>query len=447
VNHTTCPPGPRGLRSGRLYLTLCADKLGYLTRLAREYGDVAHVGSRDVVLLSHPDHVQEVLVNDPRGFAKPDVKVKRLLGEGLLTSNGDFHLRQRRLMQPAFRRERLAGYAAVMAGEAARACDRWSEGAPLDVPREMMRLTQAVVARALFQEDVAGADADAVGDALTEALEANPLATRCPALRLFRRVLPGFRDFYGARDRLDAIVYRMIRERQAAGRDRGSLLDALLRLSDESGGMSDRQVRDEVLTLFLAGHETTASALSWTWYLLARHPEVEARLHAEVDAVLAGREPTAADLPRLGYTEQVFRETLRLYPSVALLVPRRSLAEKVLGGYRFPAGTYFLLSPFITQRDPRFFPDPLRFDPDRWTPQFRQALPRFAYFPFGGGNRMCIGDQFAWMEGVLVLAAVVGRWRLELEPGHPPVEPHLAATLRPKPTIRLTPRRRHPCPA
>jgi cytochrome P450 len=258
-------------------------------------------------------------------------------------------------------------------------------------------------------------------------------------LRLLEHLrLPALRRFHRALDRLDAVVYKIIKEHRAAG-DQGSLLSTLLAARDTEGDgtvMSDQQVRDELITIFLAGHETTANALTWAWYLLAQHPVVEAKLHAEIDSTLAGRPPTVSDLPRLPYTESVLRETMRLYPPVPLLV-RRNIEEYSIAGYTLPEHTLIMFSSWLIQRDARFYPAPERFDPDRWTPKFRASLPRFAYFPFGGGPRLCIGEPFAWMEGTLVLAALGQKCRFRLAPGHPPVTWKLSTTLRPSPAVRM----------
>src|SRR5258707_8971850 len=255
---------------------------------------------------------------------------------------------------------------------------------------------------------------------------------------LERLPVPSLRSARMARARLDAIIYRMIADRRASGCDHGDLLSMLLTAQDEDegGGMTDQQVRDEAMTIFLAGHETTANALTWTWYLLGGAPDVEAKLHAEVDRVLHGRLPTMKDLAALSYVERVVTEAMRLYPP-AWIVGRRAIAEYQLGDYVVPPRSILVMSPYIMHRDPRFYADPERFDPDRWTPEFRAALPRFAYFPFGGGPRQCIGESFAWMELVLLVATIAQRWRFDLVPGHP-VVPQAAVTLRPKHGMKMT---------
>jgi cytochrome P450 len=309
----------------------------------------------------------------------------------------------------------------------------------------MMRLTLWIVGKTLFDANVL-AEADDVGGALTMVMRDSHARRRALVHVPATWPTPHNQRLRAARAQLDATVYRIIAERRQSGEDRGDLLSVLLRTRDQDVGgfMTDQQVRDEAMTLFLAGHETTANALTWTWYLLAQHPDVEARLHAEVDALGHGL-PTAADLPRLAYTRMVLAESMRLYPP-AWGMGRRALADVQIGGYTIPAGSLVLVSPYVTQRDARFFPDPGRFDPERWTTEAQAARPRFAYFPFGGGARQCIGEQFAWTEGILALATISRRWRLRLVPGHP-VALHPLITLRPRHGMRMTVHERRVIPS
>jgi cytochrome P450 len=423
------PPGPRARFPGQLLLAFRRDPLGFLERLARDYGDVSFVrlGDRRVHLLNHPDLIKDVLVTEHRRFHKGRglELAKHLLGDGLLTSEGDFHRRQRRLAQPAFHPQRIARYADAMVEHAERTSERWAELAVrtptpvLDLHQEMMRLTLGIVGKTLFATEVEG-EAHEIGQAITTSMELFRSFTTLPFAALLERLpLPSTWRFLKARARLDATISRLIADRRAAGEDRGDLLSMLLLAQDEegSGGMSDQQVRDEAMTLFLAGHETTANALTWTWYLLSRHPEVETCLHSELDQVLDSRGARAQDMPTLAYTWRVLAEAMRLYPP-AWVIGRRAIADYEVAGYRLPKDSIVLVSQWVTQRDPRFFPDPERFDPERWTDEARATRPRFAYFPFGGGPRTCIGEQFAWMEGVLVLATLARRWRPRLGPGH-----------------------------
>jgi cytochrome P450 len=340
---------------------------------ARDYGDVAHfkIGSQELFFLNHPDYIKDVLVTNHRNFIKSRAlrRAKRLLGEGLLTSEGEFHQRQRRLVQPAFHRRRIANYASVMSSYSARLGERWHHGEKLDIAQAMMQLTLAIVGKTLFDADVE-AEADEIGAALTATMKLFKSAPT-PFIDLLDRipVLPANRRFRAARERLDATIYRLIEERRRSDEDRGDLLSMLIREVDTGHegagggtGMTDEQLRDEALTIFLAGHETTANALTWTWYLLSQHPEVEEQVHAEVDAVLGDRLPTLDDLSRLAYTEMVLHEAMRLYPP-AWILGREALGPYPVGGYVVPAGAIVLMSQYVMHHDPRFFPDPFRFDP------------------------------------------------------------------------------------
>lgn len=453
------PPGPRlplvGLVGpGR-------DPLAMLQRLAREHGDVTffRLGHERCYFVNHPHAIRDVLVTDQRHFTKSRglERAKKLLGEGLLTSEGLHHLRQRRMLQPAFHRERIAGYGDVMVDYAVRLGERWQPGATYDVAHEMMRLTLAIAGKTLFDTDVES-EADEVGGAVTAVLESFWLNLLPGAALLEKLPVPRLRRARAARQRLDALIYRMIAERRASGRDHGDLLSMLIAASDaaEAAGasegppgelppdvraMSDQQIRDEAMTLLLAGHETTANALTWTWYLLSQHPAVAERVRREVTSVAASRRASARDLPALPYTRQVVMESMRLYPP-AWIIGRRSIGEYVIDGYRLPPRAMVFMSPYVMHRDARFFSDPERFAPERWTPQFEAALPKFAYFPFGGGARQCIGEHFAWMEAILVVATLAARWRLQLVPGHPIVLQPLV-TLRSRHGLRMTAERLH----
>jgi cytochrome P450 len=431
------PPGPRRGVPFAPLLAFRRDPLGMLARLKERHGDVAlfPIGPRRMYLLSHPELVREVMVAQHRNFTKSLAlqRARVLLGTGLLTSEGEFHLRQRRMAQPAFHRDRIAAAAEVMASYAERASDRLRPSEEIDAGREMNRLTLAIAGTALFGANVEG-EADEIGRALTDALSLFRRLTNPLGPLLDRLPVPGTIRMQRARARLDATIYRIIDERRKRGGDRGDLLSMLLAARDDEGdgtGMTDLQLRDEALTLFLAGHETTANALAWTWHLLALNPDSEARLHAEVDSVLGDRIPTADDVPRLAYTRRVFAEAMRLYPP-AWAIGREPKEDFEAFGYRVRGGhkSVVLMSPWITHRDARFFPDPERFDPDRWTPEAEAELPRYAYFPFGGGPRKCIGEGFAWMEGVVVLATFARRWRFRHAPDAR-VEMEPLITLRP----------------
>jgi len=415
------------------------DPAAFLEKMARQYGDVVYLplGRQRIYYLGHPDAVRDVLVTHQNKFKKSRMleRARVLLGDGLLTSEGPHHRRQRRLVQPAFHRDRLAGYGAVMVDRAAVVRDQWKSGQSFDVMQEMLRLTLAIVSKTLFSADV-DSEADQIGAALTQVFDLFEVILMPFSELLEKLPLPAVRRFKRARKRLDETIYRLIAERRASGRDAGDLLSMLLLAQDEegSGGMTDTQVRDEALTLFLAGHETTADALTWTWYLLSQNPRAEATFHAELDRVLGGRLPSFEDLPQLRYTEGVFAEALRLYPP-AWAIGRRALEDYSVGDFVSPARSVILTSPYVVHRDPRWFSDPLAFRPERW-PADESARPKFAYFPFGGGARVCIGERFAWMEGTLLLAAIGQRWRLHLEPGHR-VETQARITLRPKHGMRM----------
>lgn len=395
-------------------------------------------------IASDPTVIRDVLVTHNQNFHKSRglERVKILLGEGLLTSEDAFHLRQRRLMQPAFHRERIAAYASTMVAYGDRVRRGWTPGATIDIAAEMSRLTLLIVGKTLFDADVESQARD-VGEAMSGLMDSFWTLMLPFGEALQRLPIPHLRRGRRSRERLDAIVYDLIRERRANLADRGDLLSMLLMAQDDEDkgrGMTDRQVRDEAMTIFLAGHETTANALTWTWYLLSQAPDVERRLHEEIDAVLAGRLPTVADVERLPFTTRVVTESMRLYPP-AWLIGRRAINEYSIGGYYVPPRSIIVMSQWIVHRDARHYREPERFDPDRWTPEFKTALPRFAYFPFGGGPRQCIGESFAWMELVLLVATLAQQWRFELVPGHR-VVPRAAVTLRPKYGMKMITRAR-----
>ena len=434
------PPGPRALFPGHILLEFARRRLPFLVESARKYGDIVffRVGNERIYLFNHPDLIRDVLVTNQRNFTKSRalVRAKKVLGEGLLTSEGEFHLRQRRLAQPAFHRDRIATYGLSMVEYAGRTRSRWKADSCVDVHDEMMKLTLAIVAKTLFSADVEN-EARQIGDALTTTFAAFNIGVLPFSELLEKLPLPYMKRFEAARARLDETIYRIIHDRRASGEDRGDLLSMLLLAQDtegDGGSMSDTQVRDEAMTIFLAGHETTANALTWTWYLLSENPEVEARFHREIDG-LGDRLPGPDDMPRLPYTRMILAESMRLYPP-AWAVGRRAINDFEAGGYHIPARSMVLLSQYITHRDARFYPDPERFDPDRWLPEIASKRPKFSYFPFGGGTRICIGEQFAWMEGVLILATIGKRWKLRYDgTGDPDIEPQI--TLRPRGGLRM----------
>jgi cytochrome P450 len=418
----------------------------------KRYGDVVHLralGRFHWYVLTHPDDVEHVLRTHGRNYVKPprlSAQFALLLGQGLLTAEGAHWLRQRRLAQPAFHRPRLLALGRTMTDAAEETAGRWEEparnGAPLDVATEMSQLALRIVGRALFSTDVSG-QTEAVGSALATALNFVEYRIRHPFALPVSLPLPRNVRFQRAKRAFDEIVYGMIEERRRTTQDTGDLLSMLLAARDEETGegMSDEQVRDESLTILLAGHETTAVALSWTWYELSRHPEVEARLHAELDRVLGGRTPTVEDLQRLPYTRMVLDESLRLYPPAWGMARQSREEDELPSGYRLPADTPLSLVQYITHRHPDYWEEPDRFAPERFEPARSAGRPPFAYFPFGGGQRQCIGSNFALMEAQLVLATLAQRYTLKLVPGHP-VEPEPIVTLRPRHGLRMTLRQR-----
>jgi cytochrome P450 len=483
--------------------------------LIKTYGNVAHYSfmGTPIVFINDPRYIQSVLVHDAHHFVKERTvrRMKILIGEGLITSDDPIHIRQRRIAAPAFHRQRIAAYAGQIVSIAAHHRDQWQPGQTIDIAAASMALSLEIVARTLFDTEVTP-DIRAINDEVNTIMHLYNFIVAFPRVEsVLHLPIPGIMKFRKSKGRLDAIVNRLITEHRKAaantppgeeGKTRGDLLSMLLaskyepaegpglaedrglsvglqshesssapkgasapdRSSTQLEGMSDDQVRDEVLTIFLAGYETVANALTWTWYLLSQNPEAEAKLHAELDAVLgtpasdpsfrpeaqrseAGAEkpaslprtihrlPTLADYPSLRYTEQVFAESMRLYPP-AWAMGRMSTSEVHLGPYTVPAGAHVFFSQYIMSRTPEYFPDPLRFDPDRFTPEAKAARPKFTYFPFGGGSRQCIGESFAWMEGVFSIATIAQRWRMSYLDPNPPV-PQAKITLRPRDPLRM----------
>ena len=417
------------------------DSLAFIER-CRNYGDIVRMRFfyLTVTFLYHPQHIEYILSTNAKNFIKSRSLrtpfFRRLVGNGLLTSEGEEWKRQRRLAQPAFHRQRINAYGDVMVDYTERLIRGWKSNEVRDIHRDMMRLTLEVVVKTLFNAEVSG-EADKVERALSELVK--PFASQATLKWILDNRLPTatHRRFNAAAREIDDIVYRIIAERRSSGSDEGDLLSMLLAAHDEDGSqMTDRQLRDEVMTLFLAGHETTALTLSWAWYLLAQNPEVEEKFHAELDEVLAGRTPTVADMPRLKYTEMIAKESMRLYPP-AYGVAREAINDFELGGYQVRAGSQLFMFQWATQRDPRYFTEPNRFYPERWTEAFSNNLPKYAYFPFGGGPRACIGNYFAMMEVILLLATIGRRFRFSLVPGHP-VSLMPAMSLRPMDGIRVS---------
>lgn len=414
------------------------------TARIQKYPDIVHLRLiiNDLYLATSPSIIQEILVTKQRDFIKGEYlqNTRKVFGDGLLTSEGDYHHRQRRLIQPAFHHERIRSYAEIITQSEERLTKRWRDGDILDVHDEMTGLTMSIITRCLFNKDIES-ESKSISDDLTIVIEYfNRLSS---PLSKILEMLPGNRKYVEAAERVDSMVYGIIKERRSSSaRDRGDLMSMLLNAKDEDGSaMTDSQIRDEVLITFAAGHETTANALTWTWYLLSENPSSQERLLSEVDNVLRGRPPTAEDVPKLEYTTRVLSESMRLYPP-AWLLPREAVNECIVGeGYTIPKGATVIVSQYLTHRDPRFFSNPEKFDPDRWTPEMRSKLPKFAYFPFGGGARSCVGEPLAWMEGVLLLAGISSNWKMRHDPKHQ-VELLPRITLRPKNGMRMVLQRR-----
>jgi len=436
----TRPPGPEPhFLIGNFPLGR-PDPLAVFTGWAREFGDIFYyrAGWIHVYFLNSPELIESVLVTNQQNFRKDRViqNSRWFLGQGLLTSEGGEWLRQRRLSQPAFHRERLALYARIINGCAEEMLDSWKDGENRDVHQEMMQLTLRVAAKVLFSVDVKN-ESKEVAAALNLLMKHSSGARMLLPPWVRYLPLPFLIRVRRAVRQLDEVVYRIIRERRRSENDNGDLLSMLMSARDEDGSrMTDRQLRDEVMTFLLAGHETTALSLSWAWYLLSENPEAENKLHHELARVLDGKNPSFEDLPRLCYTEAVVKESVRLYPP-AWSLARTAAEDFEIGGYLVPAGSNVVMSQWIMHRDPRFFPSPEQFDPGRWFEEHTQRLPRFAYFPFGGGPRYCVGASFAMMEATLLLAAIAQRFRLRMVPGHK-VVPVPSITLRPKYGIKMS---------
>jgi cytochrome P450 len=447
------PPGPPflpRLLSGRFFRGVATENMSLA---ARDFGDLIHfrVFGRHIYQLGHPSLIEDFLLKDASKHHRGIVlqRAKTVLGEGLLTSEEPFHMRQRRLMQPAFLRQRIAAYGEVIGHNAEAISAHWQSGSTVNLHEEMLELALRIVGKCLFDLDVQSRDqVKKVASAVDAFMGFLPIALlpfsnliqRMP-LKTMKRIREGEAD-------LDAIIHTMIRERHASPGDRGDLLSMLIESTDvegDTGRMTDKQIRDECITIMLAGHETTANALSFALWLLGQHQDVQQRLHEEAIAVLGARTPTAADYPNLPYATAVFSETLRLYPPVWTIARTCEIPYEI-AGYSIPRGAVLVAPQFVVHRDPRFWPDPLRFDPDRFSPENRErnkSRPRFAFFPFAAGSRQCIGEGLAWMEGVLSLAAIARNWHLKpvaAAPSKIALNPSL--TLRPKHGVPLIVERR-----
>jgi cytochrome P450 len=449
-NFEQIPPGPEGNWLVGNLPQLQKSTLKFLLSLARDYGEIARYRIANITgyLVSHPDYIKHILIDNNHNYNKQNIDyqlLKTIAGNGLLTSDGDFWLHQRRLIQPAFHRKRIQGFAKLMTETTLEMLERWQSparlGRPLDISQEMMHLTLSIVGKALFSQDISG-EADVVGKAFTflnEDISARFQSVFTPPLSW---PTPRNLRFHSAKHDLDEVVTEIIQTRRREIENNidpeEDLLSMLLLARDEETGkgMDDHQLRDEVMTLLLAGHETTANALSWTWYLLSTHPWQAERLQTELARVLSGRNPEVDDLPKLEFTHRVIKESLRLYPP-AWIISRKAIEDDKIGGYFIPAGSDVAMSSYVVHHSPRYWENPEGFDPDRFTEARSKDRPSFAYFPFGGGPRLCIGSDFAMLEAQLVLATVAQKFRLDLVPGHP-VVPEPLITLRQKYGLKMT---------
>lgn len=454
---TQYPPGPSYKILGKLVREFIGDPIKTLTRIAHQYGDISYfkLGREHVYLINNPDYIEKILIYDHHNFKKGKRLqiAKGLLGEGLVTSEGEFHNRQRRLIQPIFLPKQIRSYGDIMTYYATRMGNKWEDGTILDINQEMMELTLGIICKSVLNYDVE-LEAQQVGKALTivrnysKRLQ-NPIGQVLDKVP----ILPKVRGARNAIHQLNTLVYELISDRRGKETKYDDLLTKLPLAQDTEPGvhatnhetgnssdrMSDQQIRDEVMTIFVAGHETTANALTWTFYLLSQNLDVERRLHEELDSVFSpsdnidkgGRNTISTnDIPKLHYTERVFRESMRLFPPV-WTIGRYVENDYPVGRYNIFAGSSILMSQYVMHHDPRYYQEPDRFNPDRWTDEFKTHLPRFSYFPFGGGIRGCIGESFAWMEGILLIATLARKWEMRKVPSqHVKLDP--AITLRPK---------------
>jgi cytochrome P450 len=450
------PPGPTYKMPGKLLRQFIHDPINTLSNISREFGDISYfkLGHEHVYLINNPDYIEKVLIYDHHNFKKGKrlQTAKAVLGEGLVTSEGDLHKRQRRLIQPIFHPKQIMSYINTMTDFASRIRDRWKDGDTVDVSEEMMRLTLGIICKSVLNYDLES-EAQEVGKALTTVRKYSK-RLQSPIGHVLDKipVLPAVKGAREAKKQLDSLIYQLIADRRRWEGDSDNskshdqdLLSRLMQAQDlvspnnnNQEKMSDKQVRDEVMTIFIAGHETTANALTWTFYLLSQNQDVERKLHDEINSVLGdssdnsvgNRIPSANDIPKLQYTEKVLRESMRLYPPV-WTIGRYVENDYYVGEYTIPAGSSILMSQYVMHHNPKYYEEPEQFNPDRWTEQFKTHLPRFSYFPFGGGIRGCVGEPFAWIEGVIIIATIAQKWTMRLLPSQR-IKLDPAITLRPR---------------
>jgi cytochrome P450 len=445
------PPGPSSHIPGKMVRSFLKDPIGTLSKIANEYGDLSYfkMGRLHVYLINNPDYIEKVLIYDHSNFSKgPRLQsAKRLLGEGLVTSEGEFHKSQRKLIQPLFLPKKIASYGPIMTERALNMIKGWKNGSVVDIHSELMKVTLSIICKSVMDYDMESQQAKDFGNAFAITKK---YASRLqhPIGQLLDRVpiLPKVAQARAAGNKLNTIVYGLVVERREkiekdksfSGED---LLSKLIKVqADDGSTMTDKQLRDEIITILIAGHETTSNALTWTYYLLSQNPKVERKVFDEIDSVL-GRDsgefkrPSIADLPKLDYVEKVFREAMRLYPPVWTM-GRFVQNDYALGGYTLPKGSSLMFSQYVMHHSSKYYDNPETFDPDRWTEEFKMHLPRFSYFPFGGGIRGCVGEPFAWQEGILLLATISSYWSMQLAPNQR-VKLQPGITLSPKNGIKM----------
>lgn len=433
-------PGPEGNSLVGNLVQLGQDPLGFLTECASQYGDIIplRLGLTPACLITNPDYIEQVL-KDRDSFIKGKGlrALRSLLGEGLLTNEGDSWFRQRRLAQPVFQQKRISGYGKTMVEYAEQMVNSWQDGQTRDIHEDMMRLTLNIVMKTIFNQDVSEGEAQDIANAVDVALDWFESKRKQGFLILEWFPRPENIRYKNAIQQLDKSVYSIINQRRSSGTNPGDLLSMLMEARDEDDNtqMSDKQLRDELITLIIAGHETTSNTLSWTWMLLAQYPEVRTKLLEEIDTVLEGRTPTVADLPRLRYADLVIKESMRLYPAVPTF-GREAVKDYEIDGYTIPAGCAIMISQWVMHRHPKYFENPEVFQPERWENDLEKRLTRGVYIPFGDGPRICIGKGFALMEAVLLLVTIAQKYQLSLVPDFP-IVPQASITLRPEHGLKM----------